>query len=393
MRALDDIIVVDLTRHFFGSLSAAFLGDFGARVVRVDLLPTAPAANEGSWNCEADLIHRNKQSIAINPKDTGGVKILRELLARADVVVTDRDRAELEALGVDYAAAAKLRPDVIYGRISGFGPIGPDRDLPVIDELAAARTGMMPILPQPDQPPVYTGSGQMHAAVMLTFGVVTALFHRLTSGEGQEVDVSLFGANMYGACLDIQAILAMGVSDRFIQPTSRLDVANPILGATYPCSDGLWVALTMPDTDRWWGQFCDAVGLDPADSRFDTHDKRTKTNRLELIHELERRFKTRPGSEWRQVLMEKQLSGDVIERFDFPASDPQVSINRYIVELDHPSFGKVKSLGFPISLSDTPARLDSLAPCVGQHSAQVLSELLGYSEDNISALTTTGVVA
>ena len=133
--------------------------------------------------------------------------------------------------GLDYASVAKLRGDIVYGRLSGFGPVGPDAELPAIDELAAARTGMMPILPQPGQPPVYTGSGAMHAAVMLAFGVVTALVHRVDSNEGQEVDVSLFGANMYGAALDIQAFLAIGKGDRLLNPISRLDVSNPMSGS------------------------------------------------------------------------------------------------------------------------------------------------------------------
>lgn len=390
-RALDDVLVVDLTRQFFGSLSAAFLGDFGARVVRVELLPTASAA-DGSWNHDAELVHRNKQSLAVNAADPEGAALLRDLLAKADVVVTDLELPALQALGADYAAVAALRPDTIYGRISGFGPQGPDQGLPAIDELAAARTGMMPILPQPGQPPVYTGAGAMHASVMLAFGVVTALFHRLASGEGQAVDVSLFGANMYGAALDIQAILAIGGGERFLTPISRLDVSNPMSGSLYPSADGRWVTLTMPDTDRWWPDFSAALGIDRNDPRFDTHDKRTETNRLELIHELEQRFQTQPGAHWRQVFQEKQMSADIIERFDYPASDPQAAANRYVIDIDHPSFGKVKSLGFPIYMSDSPARLDRLAPALGQHSAQVLGDL-GYAEDHISRLAAAGVIA
>lgn len=395
-RALEDVIVLDLSRQFCTALSSAFLADFGARVIRLDLLPfsTQPQAEApAGWNHEADLIHRNKESLAIEPRSERGQAVLKELLAKADVIVTDWQRDELAALGLDYASASALRGDIIFGRLSGFGPVGPDADLPPIDELAAARTGMMPILQQPGQPPVYTGAGAMHAAVMLAFGVVTALTHRIDSGEGQEVDVSLFGANMYGAALDLQAFLAIGKGDRLLNPISRLDVSNPMSGSLYPSSDGRWVTLTMPDTDRWWPVFSAMVGIATDDPRFDSHDKRTDINRLELIRELEQAFQKHPGAYWRQSFMDNQMSADVIEQFDYPANDPQVLANRYIMELDHPSFGKVKSLGFPIFMSESPARLKRLAPCVGQHSAQVLSEVLGYSEDAIYQLTSAGVVA
>ncbi|NMG76488.1 CaiB/BaiF CoA transferase family protein [Aromatoleum diolicum] len=391
-RALDDVVVLDLTRQFAAALSAAFLADFGARVIRLDV-PPVRVATDGRWNHEADLIHRNKESIALDPTHASGLALLKALVGEADVIVTDWQREELAAVGIDYAGACALRPDIVFGRISGFGPVGPDADLPAIDELAAARTGMMPILPQPGQPPIYTGAGAMHATVMLAFGVVTALMHRQASGEGQEVDVSLFGANMYGAALDIQAFLAIGEGERFLNPISRLDVSNPMSGSLYPSADGRWVTLTMPDTDRWWPEFSAAVGIAADDSRFDTHDKRTETNRLELIRELEAAFLRQSGSHWRAVFQEKQMSADVIEQFDYPANDPQVLANRYILELDHPSFGRVKSLGFPIFLSDSPARLERLAPCVGQHGDQILHELLGYPAETIQKLRADGAVA
>lgn len=397
--ALDDVVVLDLTKNFFASLSGAFLADFGGNVIRLDLLPEARENTEkadGSWNHEADLIHRNKQSVALNPATEQGRKLLAELLNKADVFVTDWQQADLQALGLDYETLTKTNPGIILGRISGFGPEGPDKDLPAIDELAAARTGMMPILQQPGEPPVYTGAGQMHATVMLCFGVVTALIHRQATGEGQEVDTSLFAANMYGASLDLQAFLAINEDDpqreRLLNPISRLDVSNPISGSLYPSSDGRWVTLTMPDTDRWWPLIAPAVGIDVDDERFDSHEKRCETNRLALIAELEAGFKKQPGAHWRQLFSEQQMSADVIEQFDYPSEDPQVKANRYIMELDHPSHGKIKSLGFPIFMSESPARLESLAPCIGQHSEKVLHELLGYSEDAISQLTADGVI-
>ncbi|MBW2377434.1 MAG: CoA transferase [Deltaproteobacteria bacterium] len=352
--ALEDVIVLDLTRDFSSCLAAAFLADFGGRVIRVELLNANDPVDEskGTWDFESDLIHRNKQSFALDPAAEKGRQLLAELVAKADVLLTDWMIPDLVALSLDYASVSAANPSIIYGRSSGFGPKGPDKDLPAIDELASARTGMMPILGQPGEPPVYTGAGAMHNSVMLAFGVVTALIHRQSTGEGQQVDTSLFAANMYGASLDIQAFLAIGEGDRFINPISRLDVSNPMSGSLYPSK-----------------------------------------NRLELIHLFEERFQTQPGSHWRQVFAEKQMSADVIEQFDYPAEDPQALANRYIMELDHPSFGKVKSLGFPIFMSDSPARLQNLAPCKGQHSGQVLHDLLGYSEDAIYKLTSDGVIA
>ena len=185
--ALDDITVLDLTRGFPAALSAAFLADFGGRVIRLELLPAAAEPNGAAghgWNHEADLIHRNKESIALNPQTAEGRKILAGLAGRVDVILTDWLLPELAALGLDYATISAANPRIVYGRLSGFGPQGPDSALPAIDELAAARTGMMPILQQPGMPPVYTGAGQMHAMVMLGFGIVTALIHRQATGEG-----------------------------------------------------------------------------------------------------------------------------------------------------------------------------------------------------------------
>jgi formyl-CoA transferase len=390
---LRDVTVLDLTRQFCSSLSAAFLGDFGARVIRVETLPAAPHEATGRWNHEADLIHRNKLSVALNPAVQRGREVLAALAAKTDVIVTDWQLDELAAIGLDYAGARALRPDVVFARLSGFGPHGPDRDLPPIDELAAARTGAMPMLPQPGQPPVYTGAGAMHATGQLAFGIVTALLYRLQSGEGQAVDVSLFGANMYGSALDLQAFLAIGHGDRLLNPISRLDVSNPMSGSVYRSADGRWVTLTMPDTDRWWPAFSAIVGLAVDDPRFDTHEKRTAINRPALIAELEARFVLQPADHWRHLFLEKQLSADIIEQFDFPANDADARANRYIMEVDHPSFGKVKTLGFPVWLSDNPAHLDRLAPAFGQHTDQVLGELLGYPRETIRELAASGVLS
>jgi len=389
--ALADVLVLDATSEFWASLAAALLGDFGARVIRID-----DVSNDGrgqpSWDEQYELANRNKLSLAISQDAPEGRDILEQLISKADVFITDAPLRVAAANGLDYASLARLKQDLVYARGSGFGPKGPDRDRVALDELAAARTGLMPILPQPGQPPVYTGAGQMYTSVMLAFGVVTALWHRDATGEGQEVDASLFAGNMYGASLDIQAFLAMG-GERFLHPVSRLDAGNPMSGTLYPTQDGRWVTLTMPDTDRWWPGLAEITEIDPGDPRFDSHEKRCETNRLELIEVLERAFQQRPAEQWRRRFSDLQLSADVIEDYSYPAEDEQALRNGFILELEHPSFGRRKTLGFPLFMSDTPARWRRMAPWTGQHSAEVLAELLGKAEDEIVRLQDAGVVA
>jgi formyl-CoA transferase len=396
-RALDGIRVVDLTIEFWGSIGAALLGDFGAEVIRVEGLGAAVAVGElddlapGAWNARAELAQRNKQSLAVDLASERGRALVQDLVAKADVVVTDRSATALRSCGLDYATLAVKKPDLIYARGSGFGAKGPDADLPAIDELAAARTGMMPILPQPGQPPVFPGHGQMYTAVMLAFGILTALHHRAKTGEGQEVDTSLLAGNMYGASLDLQAYLAIG-GERMLQPISRLDAGNPMSGTVYMSADGPWVTLTMPDTDRWWPIFAPLVDLKIDDPRFDTHDKRCGANRLEMMQVLEGAFQKKPAAHWRALFQEHQLSADIIESYEFPVADPQVYRNRYLIEVDDPSAGRQTSLGFPIFMSETPARLFRRAPARGQHGAEILHDLLGLSEDEVTALRDAGTI-
>jgi crotonobetainyl-CoA:carnitine CoA-transferase CaiB-like acyl-CoA transferase len=292
---------------------------------------------------------------------------------------------------LDYEAVALRNPAVVYAVGSAYGPKGPDADRPAIDELAAARTGMMPVLPQPGQPPLYGGHGQMYTSVMLAFGVAVALFHRRRTGEGQRLDASLLAGNMYGASLDLQAYLAIG-GERMLEPVSRLDAGNPMSGVLYPSSDGRWITLTMPDTGRWWPALCEVTGLDPADPRFDSHDKRCGENRLALLEELDRAFRARPSDHWRREFTERQMSADVIESYNYPVTDPSARHNRYILDLEDPSFGPVSTLGFPVYMTDTPARLRVNAPRKGQHTAQVLREVLGYAENEIAALQRQGAI-
>lgn len=398
--ALDDVTVVELTTEMWSAMGSALLADFGARVIRVEDLSAQPhdpnrdgLHPQESFDADAELVQRNKQSIGVDLDRPEGREVLDRLLDAADVFYTDLPFAELDRRGLDPETLAARNPGLVYVRGSGFGPNGPDRDLAALDELAAARTGVMPTLPQPGKPPVYTGAGQMYTSVMLALGAMIALHHRGETGQGQVVDASLFAGNMYGAALQIDAYMAMR-DDRLSVPVARLDAGNPMSGAglAYPTSDGRWITLTMPDSDRWWPGFSKLMGFDEDDPRFDTHDKRCGEGREEMMAILDERFAKQTGAYWRQRFDEERLSADVMERYEYVAGLAQAAMNRYVLDLEHPSYGTYQSLGFPIHMGDTPARHRRMAPGVGQHSAEILQELLGLSDSAIASLESAGVV-
>lgn len=395
---LSDIVVVDLTREAWASGASGMLGDFGARVLRVEDL-SRPARDPGRdglrgeepFDSEAELIHRNKESVALDLDHLDGQELLLGLVRCADVLLTDLSKSRLSQLGLQPDSLLAEQPDLILAVGSGFGPRGPDAGLPGIDELAAARSGVMHSLPEPDQPPVNAGAGQMYTQVMLVLGVVTALHHRHETGQGQRVDASLLGGHMYASTLTLDAYMAMR-DDRLGEPRSRFEAANPMSGISYPSEDGRWVTLTMPDTERWWPAFSEIVGLDANDPRFDTHDKRCGEGRLEMMHVLEAIFVKKPAAHWRDEFNAQQLSADIIERYDYPAMDENAMKNQYVLDLEHPEYGSFRSLGFPIRLSDSPAALRSPAPRPGADTSRVLKSLLGMTADELTALADRSVV-
>jgi formyl-CoA transferase len=385
-KALEGVVVLERTRSFWAAAGAGLLADFGARVIRIDDAQANWAQERAEWSLHA-LANRNKESISLDLTQEASRAAFDALVAKGDVFVTDEDAATLTATRLNYQTIASLRKGVVYARGSGYGPEGAEADTYALDELAAARTGMMPILPQPGRPPVYTGAGQMYSSVMLALGVMLALWHRDETGEGQEVDVSLLGGNMYGASLDLQAFLAIG-GERFLQPVSRMDAGNPMSGTLYRTQDGPWVTLTMPDTDRWWPGLAAIAGIDVDDERFNSHEKRCEANRLLLIEVLEEAFRQRPAAHWRAQFDERQLSADVIEDYSYPANDEQALVNRFVIEHEG-----AKSLGFPLYLSESEATVRRTAPTPGAQTASILREVLGYTDDEIARVARAGAVA
>ena len=234
-------------------------------------------------------------------------------------------------------------------------------------------------------------------------GQLASVLEELDVHDAHLIGYSMGGRVALAFCVAhparVASALLVGASAGFRDPQQRMDrarddeaLAERIEREGVEAFVEFWLSQPFLVDERRLGAR-GVAELDPADPRFDSHEKRCETNRLELIEVLGEAFRRRPAGHWRTGFNERNLSADVIEDYSYPAQDELARRNRYVVELDHPSHGAIKTLGLPIFMSESPARLHSAAPSLGQHSAEILCDLLGYSEDEIVQLQDDGVIA
>jgi crotonobetainyl-CoA:carnitine CoA-transferase CaiB-like acyl-CoA transferase len=227
-------------------------------------------------------------------------------------------------------------------------------------------------------------------AVLMAYGVLAALMARERFGIGQEVDASHLGSMSFLQGLSLSCKLMMGFA---FPRTFRAKAPNP-LWSHYRCADDKWLALGMLQPDRYWADLCRTLERPELidDPRFAEMRKRTE-NAEACVTILDAVFATRPRAEWMERLKQ---GGDfiftVVNSVDDLPEDPQMRINGYIVDLDHPSFGKTPMVGVPVRLSETPGSVREPAPELGQHTELLLTELLGYDWDKVADLRARKVI-
>ncbi|MFP6605406.1 MAG: CoA transferase, partial [Myxococcota bacterium] len=378
------------------------LGDFGADVIKIEervggdpgrgivSMSGIDLGDRPNFYFEAN--NRNKRSLTLDLKQPEAVEIVQKLVAGADVFVQNFRKGVAGRLGLDYESLRAHNDQLIYASATGYGPEGPDSSDPSFDQLGLARSGIMTAVGEPDMPPLAVAGGvaDQMGAIMLAYGVLAALVARERLGVGQQVDASHLGSMMMLQGLSVSARLMMGFA---LPRTPRSRAGNPLWNH-YRCQDDQWLSLGMLQPDRYWADFCRAVGRPEMadDERFAEMSSRSQ-NAEAAVALLDEIFASKPRDEWMKILREGE--GDFIFTLvnnvnDLP-DDPQVQANDYIVDFDHPQHGTIQMLGMPVRLSETPGSIRSPAPEFGQHSEEILLDL-GYDWDAISDLRKREVI-
>jgi crotonobetainyl-CoA:carnitine CoA-transferase CaiB-like acyl-CoA transferase len=387
--------VIDLTHVMAGPTCTLMLADMGADVIKVEKVPDGDDSRHmlppkiGDEAAAFMMMNRNKRGIVIDLKTESGKKILRRLIAGADVLVENFAPDAMERLGFGYEALRREHPALIYCSLSGFGRTGPYKHRRGFDLVAQAMSGIMSFTGErPDGPPVKCGSplSDITAGILAAMGILAAYTHRLKTGQGQWVETSLFEAALVQTYWQSAIALATGVAPR------AMGSAHP-LNAPYQAFEtaGGWIVVGGANRKQWqlMLEALDATEL-AADPRFVTGADRM-AHLKELEGELSRRFRTKPAQYWLDALDAKGVPCGPVQDMLTALRDPQTIAREMVVEVEHSTLGPVKTMGLPVKFSETPGKVRKGAPRFGEDTRDVLREA-GFGEAEIAAFEKDGAI-
>jgi len=405
---LEGIRILEWAAFHNGPAAGYMLGDLGAEVIKIEE-PVRGDPTRGMTHMYGDsitlpggklvwfeLANRNKKGIAVDLTKEQGKEIVYRLVEKSDVFLTNYYRNDLLVRnGMDYETLLKYNPRLIYAISSAYGLRGPRSNERGFDTSIQAQSGLMWMMGDREfrEPVQVVGApcDQM-GATMLAYSILAALLARERLGIAQKVETSLLGSAIHLQAVGLNFTLLRG---RHNSRHSRKKARNP-LANHYCCGDGKWIMLAEPQVERFWPQFCHIMRLDQLlkDQRFEKVHESLHEYSEELIRTLDAAFATHTRAEWltRFEAMGAEYSYSPILDYDELIQDPQATENRYFLDFNHPALGKIKMVNCPIDFSKTPAGPSREAPELGQHTEEVLINLLGYSWDEIASLKEKGAI-
>jgi formyl-CoA transferase len=402
MQPLDGIRILDLSRAMAGPFCTMMLGDLGAEVIKVELpqsgdesrswgppfvgKPYGPYPGESAYYIS---INRNKLGITVNLKSPQGQEIVRRLASISDVVVENYRTGVLDKMGLGYEDLHKRNPRLVYCSISGYGRTGPQADRPGYDAILQAEGGIMSISGPVEGPPSRIGISMIDISTGMfsATAILAALRVRDVTGEGQLIDMSLLDSNA--------ALLANIASNYLIggKAPRRFGNAHPNLipYEAFQARDR-WFMLGVAN-DRQWGSMCQVIGHPELkdDPRFVTNSDRL-ANREALTKIISEAFLRRDAEEWLKELETAGIPCGSINTIPEVFNSPQADARNLSLTVEHATAGEIKVPGFPYKFSQTPAEVHLPPPTLGEHNEKVLTELLGYSAEEVPRLREQGVI-
>lgn len=379
---MEGVRVVELGVWVAGPAAGGVLADWGADVVKIEPPTGDPARSFGrmlglgpDMSPPFEMDNRGKRSIVLNLTDADAQATARDLLAQADVFITNIRPSALRRIGLDFDTVAAANPRLVYGLITGYGMTGPDADRPAYDVAAFwARAGLAHLLTRPgDTPPFQRGGMGDHAAgVTLVAAVCAALVARARTGKGQLVSTSLYRQGTYTVSFDLTTFLMTGHP---IAIGQRESMGNPCMN-NYVAGDGRRFWIVGLQGDRHWPALCRAVGRVQwlTDERYATGRARA-ANAVELIGELDAIFAGKPLEEWAKTFAaEPDLFWSPISSLEDVVADEQFHAAGGIVDVPDGD-SSVPMAASPADFSGTPWQPRSAAPQLGEHTGEILAEL------------------
>lgn len=391
---LENIRVLDLSRVLAGPYCTMLLGDLGADVIKVE----RPGSGDDTRQWGPPFIagesayylccNRNKRSITLNLKSDEGRDLARRLALKSDVLVENFLPGTLDEWRLGYEALSRENPRLVFCSITGFGQTGPRRDEPGYDILIQAMAGVMSITGEPDGLPMKVGVAisDITAGLFASNAILAALFAREKTGRGDRIDIALFDstiawlANVGSNYLTTNTVPARhGSAHPNIVPYQSFQAADQAL-------------IIAVGNDAQYRRFCTDVVARPdlaTDSRFRTNALRVQ-NRDALIPILAHLIAQRPAAGWLRLLDKAQVPAGPVNTLDRVFADPQVAPREMLLEVPHPTIGPLKMAGSPLKLASlhTPPRKPP--PLLGEHTDEVLGELLELKPAEIQTLHSSG---
>lgn len=404
MLALEGIRVLDLTHLVPGALCTMILADLGADVIKVGPVTGASSRGAGVTTrlttdeekkvAAFDALNRNKRSTGLNLKSDKGREIFLKLAETTDVLVEGFRPGVMKRLGIDYEKIKAINPKIVYCSLSGYGQDGPYSNFSGHDINYISIAGALNIIGASDRPPTVPlnlladfAGASLHG----TIGILTALLARDKTGKGQYVDISYTDGAISLMTWLISSYFAGGCT--FKRGETWLHGAYPYY-SVYETKDGKYISIGC--VEPWfWENLCRALGkeeyipycISPDHFLHKPEGKKWQ----EISSYLKKAFLTRTRDEWFEFLTSKDVPAGKVYSFDEVFNDPQVLYRKMVLDIDHPTLGKVKQPGIAVKLSDTPGEVRTLAPIAGEHTEEILREL-GYNKSQIGKLRQSNVI-